>query len=228
MKKPARVIKFWHYIVIALLCLLPFAFLFYQVWYSPKIEFLIPSFKGKWILYSTEKISGAVDFHRQFQLEDIPSECIIKVRAMLKFSMIVNGQVVEEDSQREQHNWKLARTYDIAPMLRKKDNSIIIRVTNLEGPPVLLLEGPTLISQGSKINLSSNTDWEAAPDPNFKEWVKAIPTYKDDNRLGERKGSIQKSPRYAIYMMVFGAYILFILLAINPWGIFYKSDLQTK
>jgi len=228
MKKPARVIKFWHYLVIALLCLLPFAFLFYQVWYSPKIEFLIPSFKGKWILYSAEKISGVVDFHRQFQFEDIPSECIIKVRAMLKFSMIVNGQVVEEDSQREQHNWKLARTYDIAPMLRKGDNSIIIRVTNLEGPPVLLLEGPTLISQGSKINLNSNTDWEAAPDPNFKEWVKAVPTYKDDNRLGERKGVIQKSPRYPIYMMVFGAYLLFILLAINPWRIFYKSDLQTK
>lgn len=223
-----RINKFWYYLVIALLCSLPFAFLFYQAWYSPKIEFLTPSLKGKWILYSAEKLSGVVEFRRLFRLEDVPPECKIKVRAMIQFSVVVNGKTVEEDSQSEQHNWKLARTYDIAPMLQKDNNSILIRVSNPEGPPVLLVEVPKLKLPDSEIKLSSNTDWEAAPDPNFNQWVKAIPTYKDESRLGENKGPVQKSPRYSVYMMVFGAYLLFILLAINPLRIFYKPDLQIK
>jgi 4-amino-4-deoxy-L-arabinose transferase-like glycosyltransferase len=219
-----RINKSWHYFIIALFCLLPFVFLLYQAWYSPKIEFLIPSLKGKWILYSAEKISGVVEFRRLFRLDDVPSEYKIKIRAMRQFSMVVNGQAVEEDSQREQHNWKFALKYDIASFFQKGDNSIVIRVSNPEGPPVLLVEGPKLNSSNGEIKLSSNTDWEAAPDPSFTGWVKAVPTYKDDIRLGENKGPIQKSPRYPIYMMIFGAYILFILLAINPWRIFYRLD----
>ena len=225
-----RISRFWHYPIIALLCLLPFIFLFYQAWLNPQIEFLKPSLKGKWILYSAEKLSGTVEFRKTFRLDDVPFECKIKVSAMLKFSLSVNGKIVEEDSQRDQHNWKFARIYDIASMLQK-DNSILIRVTNLEGPPALLVEAPTLISQGNKIKLSSNTDWEAASDPKFDGWAKAIPTYKDDSRLGENKGPVQKSPRYPVYMMIFGAYILFILLAINPRQFFYKLDfdsIQTK
>ena len=198
-----RINKFWYYLVIALLCSLPFAFLFYQAWYSPKIEFLTPSLKGKWILYSAEKLSGVVEFRRLFRLEDVPSECKIKVRAMIQFSVVVNGKTVEENSQSEQHNWKLARTYDIAPMLQKDNNSILIRVSNPEGPPVLLVEVPKLKLPDSEIKLSSNTDWEAAPDPNFNQWVKAVPTYKDESRLGENKGPVQKSPRYSVYMIAF-------------------------
>ncbi len=218
--------KLWHYPVIVILCLLPFIFLFYQAWFNSQIEFLKPSLRGKWILYSAEKLSGAVEFRKTFQLDDVPSECQIKVSAMMKFSISVNGSIVEEDSLRNQHNWKFARAYDIAPML-KKDNFILIHVTNTEGPPALLVEAPTLISQGNKINLSSNTDWEAASDPRFDGWIKAVSTYKDDSRLGENKGPIQKSPRYPIYMMIFGAYILFILLAINPCGFFYKPNFES-
>ena len=98
--------RFWHYLIVALLCISPFVFLFYQAWYSPRIEFLFPTFVGGWILHSAEKISGTVEFRRQFQLEDVPSECMIRVRAMLQFSMSINDQVVEENSQKEQNNWK--------------------------------------------------------------------------------------------------------------------------
>ncbi|MAT77056.1 hypothetical protein CMK14_18165, partial [Candidatus Poribacteria bacterium] len=94
--------KFWHYILIVFLCILPFVFLFYQARYSPKIEFLFPSLRGDWILHSAEKISGTVEFRRQFQLEDTPSKCTIKVWAMLQFSIVVNGVFIEEDSQRGQ------------------------------------------------------------------------------------------------------------------------------
>jgi len=216
--------KFWNYLIIALLCLLPFAFLFYQTWYSPKIEFLVPSLRGNWILHSADKISGAVEFRRRFQLEDAPSKCRIKVRAMLQFSIAVNGQAVEKDSQRGQHNWKFPRTYDIASTLQKGDNAIVIRVSNPEGPPALLVQGSILKSPDGKLKLSSDTDWEAASDPNFNEWVSAVPTLKDENRLGEKKGPLQKSSRYPIYLTAFGAYLLFILFAIKPWRIFRKSD----
>ena len=219
-----RISKFWHYSIIALLCSLPFVFLFYQAWYSPRIEFLVPSLRGDWILHSAEKISGITEFRRQFQLGDVPAKCRIKVRAMLKFNIVVNGQSVEEDSQREQHNWKLARKYDIAPMLQKGGNIIAIRVSNPEGPPALLVEGPKLKSPAGKTRLSSDTDWEAAPDPNFSEWVKVAPTFKDDVRLGEKKSPVQKSQFYPVFMIVFGAYVIFILLAINPWKVLHKPD----
>ena len=229
--------KFWYYLIIASLCISPFAFLFYQARYSPKIEFLFPSLRGDWILHSAEKISGTVEFRRQFKLGNIPSKCKIKVWAMLRFSIVVNELAVEENSQRRQTNWKFSRTYNIAPLLQKGENVIVIRVSNPEGPPALLVEGPTLKSPEGKIKLSSNrktklsvseanTDWEAASDPNFNEWASAIPTFKDESRLGEKKGPIQKSPKYPIYMMFFGAYLLFILLAVNPRRIFYKSGIH--
>ncbi len=224
MKRPLNISKSWRYLIIALLCLSPFAFLFYQAWYSPKIEFLPPSLRGDWVLHSANKLSGIVEFRRQFQLEDVPSECKISVRAMLQFSIVVNGRTVEEDSQREKRNWKSARTYDIAAMLQKADNAIVIRVRNSEGPPALLVEGPTLESPKGKIKLSSDTGWEAAPDPDFDQWISAVTTLKDEARLGEKKGPIQKSPRYAIYMVLFAAYLVFILLAIKPWRIFYRPD----
>jgi hypothetical protein len=217
-------IRFWHYLIIASLCLLPFAFLFYQACYSPGIEFLVPSFRGDWILHSAEKISGIVEFRRQFQLEKIPTKCRIRVRAIPQFSMVVNGRTVEENSQSVKHNWKLARKYDIASMLQNGNNTIVIRVSNPQGPPGLLVEGPVLESQEGEVRLSSGTDWEAASDPDFGEWVSAVTTLKDEARLGEKKGPIQKSPRYPVYMMLFGAYLLFILLAIIPWRIFHRSD----
>ena len=119
--------KFWHYLIIALLCISPFGFLFYQARYNPKIEFLFPSLRGDWILYSAEKISGTVEFRKRFQPGDIPPGCKIKVWAMLRFSIIVNGRVVE-DNQRGRENWKLARKYDIAPLLQMGNNIIVIRV----------------------------------------------------------------------------------------------------
>ncbi|MFQ6043243.1 MAG: ArnT family glycosyltransferase, partial [Candidatus Poribacteria bacterium] len=217
--------KFWHYLIIALLCVSPFGFLFYQARYNPNIEFLFPSLRGDWILYSAEKISGTVEFRKRFQPGDIPSRCKIKVWAMLRFSIVVNGRVVE-DNQRGGENWKLARKYDIAPLLQVGDNAIVIRVNNPEGPPALLVEGPTLKSQKGEIKLSSSADWEAASEPDFNKWVSAVPTFKDESRLGEKRGPVQKSSRYPIYMMLFGAYLLFILLAVNPGQIFYKSSIH--
>lgn len=236
--------KFWHYILIVFLCILPFVFLFYQARYSPKIEFLFPSLRGDWILHSAEKISGTVEFRRQFQLEDIPSKCTIKVWAMLQFSIVVNGLFVEEDSQRGQKNWKFTRSYNIAPLLQTGDNTIVIQVSNPEGPPALLVEGSTLKSLKGKIKLSSNRQtkssgstglfherlretnigWQASSAPNFNEWDAVVGTFEDESRLGEKKGPVQKALRYPIYMMLFGAYLLFILLAVNPRGVFIDRN----
>ena len=236
--------KFWHYILIAFLCILPFVFLFYQARYSPKIEFLFPSLRGDWILHSAEKISGTVEFRRQFQLEDTPSKCTIKVWAMLQFSIVVNGLFVEEDSQRGQKNWKFTRSYNIAPLLQMGDNTIVIQVSNPEGPPALLVEGSALKSLKGKIKLSSNRQtkssgstglfherlretnigWQASSAPHFNEWDAVVGTFEDESRLGEKKGPVQKALRYPTYMMLFGAYLLFILLAVNPRGVFIDRN----
>ena len=142
---------------------------------------------------------------------------------MRQFSININGKVIEENSQSIPRNWKLSRLYNIAPDLQKGDNFIIIRVTNPEGPPALLVEAPKIKTSQGNLKLSSNIDWEAAPEPNFDKWANAIPTLTDKVRLGEKKSLLQKSPNYPVYMMLFGAYILFILLAINPRKIFYNK-----
>ena len=233
MPDAANTSRFRRYFFLGLLCLLPAAFFVYQAWFNPRIEFLVPSFKARWILHSPDKLfpdtlSGTVLFRRRFQLWAVPKECILTIRAASQFSLSVNGHMVEPDSQRVPHNWKSARSYDIAPFLLTPDNSIMIRVTNDHGPPALLVETPAWSLPARKITLSSNTDWESAFEPDFARWRRCVLTNQDPPVLGDELSPVQKSSRYPIYMMLFGAYSLFVLLAANPWHLFYRPPVGAR
>jgi 4-amino-4-deoxy-L-arabinose transferase-like glycosyltransferase len=218
--------KFKVCLLLALMFLSLLAFFCYQAWLNPKIEFLIPSFTGRWILHSPDmlfpdKLSGTVLFRRRFELDALPGRCDLTIRAATQFSITVNGRTIEADSQHPPHNWKFARTYDIAPFLATPQNSIEIHVANDNGLPALLVEASAL--QGSRLDLSSNTDWESAPEPDFSHWRHCVLTYQEPPALGADKTPVQNSNAYPIYATLFALYTLLILLAVIPWHVVFPS-----
>jgi len=202
------------------------AFFYYQAWVNPKIEFLSPSFTSRWILHASDvlfpdRLSGTVFFRRLFELDALPRRCALTIKAATQFSLEVNGRVLESDSQQQPRNWKFARTYDITPFLSTSQNIIEIRVTNAHGPPALLVESSSLT--GSGLDLSSNTDWESAPERDLSHWRRCALTYQEPPVFGDGKTSVQKSTAYPIYATLFAFYVLFIVLAAIPWHALFRS-----
>jgi hypothetical protein len=201
--------------------LLPLMLLCYQAWLNPRIEFLVPSFKSRWILHSSDdafpgNLSGTVLFRRRFILTAIPRQATLKVKAATQFRMSANGHVVEPASQSNAGNWKFARSYDIASLLVKSENTIEIRVTNSRGLPALMVQA-SLLENG--LDLSSDTRWESAQEPDFSKWRGCIHPYQERPVLGEVKSPVQKSFAYPVLL---GIYALFIVAAIKPWRLFYQ------
>jgi hypothetical protein len=201
--------------------LLPLSFLFYQAWCNPRIEFLVPSLKGRWILHSADdvfadRLSGTVVFRRKFNLTEIPSRAVFNVKAASRFSISVNGRIVEADSRRTGKNWKRSRKYDVAPYFVGSWNIIEIRVDNSEGLPALRVEAP-LLENG--LDLSSNNLWESAREPNLSRWNRCIYPHQEPPAFGEEKSPVQKSFAYPILLCVYG---LFILVAVNPRNLLHR------
>jgi len=147
-------------VLLLIFLLLPIGFLFYQAWFNPDVEFLIPSSKGQWILHAPDsvfpdKLSGTIHYRRRFRLDSVPEQCTLAVRAATKFSIIVNGSAVENNSRNATRDWKSASVYEIAPSLVAGDNIIEVRVTNMRGLPALLVESSILPK--SELDLSSDT-----------------------------------------------------------------------
>ncbi len=214
----------------ALMVLLPLSFLCYQAWFNPRIQFLVPSLKGEWILHRPDilypdKLSGTVLFRRRFELKEVPQRAELAVRAASQFRMSVNQHVVEPDSQNNAGNWKFARTYDIAPFLIHSENVIEIRVTNTLGQPALLVQS---LPGDDYPDLSSNEQWESAPGPDFSKWRRCVLTYWDPPLFGGERSPIQESPAYPVYLILLGVYALFIIAAARPWRRFYRNSISAS
>jgi 4-amino-4-deoxy-L-arabinose transferase-like glycosyltransferase len=213
------------YAIVGFIVLLPISFLGYQAWFNTKIAFLVPSFKGQWILHRSDelfpgKISGTVLFRRHFKLTAIPRQTSIAVRAASQYRMLVNGRLVEPDSRKSLGNWKFARNYDLAPFLLNSENTIEIRVTNDQGLPALLVQA---FPWENNLDISSDTTWESALVPDISKWRKCVYPYQEPPVLGEDRSPIQRTGTYPVYWVMLGAYSIFIIVAIKPWSFFSAS-----
>ncbi len=209
-----KTLKDWKKLIVFLLCLLPFVFLFYQARYSENVEFLFPSLQADWILHPGSSISGTARFRRQFTIDKIPSRCQLNIRAMRKFSISVNQTPIGNTPQG--HNWKFSIAYNIAPHLKVGENIIVVDVTNQTGPAALLVEA-------KKSDLDTNRKWRVTLDLKAENWSTPVVALKEGVRLESKPGPIQKSKNYPIYMMLFGAYCFIILIALNPFRIFFRD-----
>jgi len=214
-----KALKHWKKLIVFLLCLSPFLFLFYQARYSEKIEFLFPSLQADWILHPGDSIAGTVRFRRQFTIDKIPAGCRLNIRAMRKFNISVNQTPIGNTP--EGHNWKFSIACDIAPYLKVGENMVVVDVTNQTGPAALLVEA-------KKNDLDTNKKWQVTPVPGSEKWSTPIVSLQEGARLESKPGPIQQSNNYLIYMMLFGAYCLITLIALNPFRIFFKDREDVK
>lgn len=214
------------YLIVFLLFLLPFAFLFYQARYSENIEFLFPSLEADWILHPGNSIKGTMHFRSHFFLNEIPDRYQLKIWAMKQFQISVNQIPIGSTS--ENHNWKFSVKFDIVPHLKFGENIINVNVVNQAGPGALLVESDSIKTENGDVDLDTNSKWQVTLNPDSGNWSKPITPRKGAVYLESKPSPIQKSKNYPVYMMFFGAYCLIILLALNPFRIFIRTEKPVK
>jgi tetratricopeptide (TPR) repeat protein len=127
---------------------------------SPKSRFLPAAGDARWVLYPVPpqtNIESAVDrtavFSRTFTLETVPRAAQLQVRAFQRYELRVNGRLIEAGSQ-ENANWKRPAEADVAGVLKRGTNEIVVTVTSAVGPPVLWLS-----LAGDNLSLASDEHW---------------------------------------------------------------------
>jgi hypothetical protein len=213
--KPTRTRRFLVFAPALALVLSAFAYLVYQAWAKPSIEFLIPSARGAWVVEPSGKLSGSMTLRRRFDLEDVPARARLKLKAMSRYSLTVNGRAVEPDSQSPPRNWKRFRSYDIAPELRPGKNTIAIEVLNPDGPPALLAAGLLASGRGGKIRLDTGRDWEIRLDPD-RRWVDLGSITKPARTSAENGGFFRSAPGRALLLLLLTGQGLIFLLGLSP------------
>jgi 4-amino-4-deoxy-L-arabinose transferase-like glycosyltransferase len=201
------------------LALAGLAYLAYQAFLSPEIEFLRPSSKAHWVVHPNPpfildflpRIYDAV-FTRQFLLDKVPAS--MKVRISAKGTMIVriNGHSFETVSSR---SWKKRRTYDLAPFVYAgRMNSLRIEVDGLNGPPALLVGGPEAVRTDNR--------WTVALGPDFNDPQAAVLALRGESYLEQRLNPLRASSKFPLYLLGFVIYALGIVyslvpLRLKPW-----------
>lgn len=207
----SRLSRFLVYCPALFLILSALGYLFYQGWCKPSIEFLTPSVQSEWMLNPSGELSGSMTLRRRFVLEEKPARGVLKVKAMLQFSLAANGKAVEPDSQSQPRNWKRFRSYNLAPYLRSGKNTLILVVSNPDGPPALLVEGSVSTGQGRKVRLNSDQGWEIRTGPD-RRWVDVKASQEGDVQTGENKGFLQSFLGRLLTLLLFIGYGVVLLL----------------
>jgi tetratricopeptide (TPR) repeat protein len=129
---------------------------------SPRVSFLTSRSPASWIVYpapvstSTHE-GGGFDtvFRRAFDLASLPAAAPLRIRALRRFEVEVNGRHAALASDPSQ--WRNEQRLDVAPLLRAGANELAVRVYNDNGPPALWL---SLETSGAPVR--SDATWEAS------------------------------------------------------------------
>jgi len=197
--------------------ILSVAFIGYRIFVWPEYEFLRPSVRGQWIVHPAPEIAYRAPrtcpdalFVRRFAAGPRPERLAITVTAMRSFVVAVNGDTLPPPEAR---NWKRGSRYDLAPhLVPYRENQIGIRVTNLEGPPALLVEGPR--------ELRTSRGWSVSLGPGFEEPVPAALPLRDEAfRERPARESVRGYGFAVAALVLYNAFIVFALLParFKPW-----------
>ncbi|MGB6867623.1 MAG: glycosyltransferase family 39 protein [Candidatus Aminicenantaceae bacterium] len=187
-------------------------YLGYQAFFSPEIDFLRPSIRGKWIVYPEIPITlrgvracPDVHFVKKFRLASVPDKYLVRFTVLRGYNAFINRQKLSPSVRK---NWKKGMVYDLKPHLIKGENILRIRVFGKEGPPALLVEGPRAVRSGRQ--------WKVAIGPEFKPLRKAALALRDESNLQGGLSPLRTSTKFPFYCAGLIVYILFILYALIP------------
>ena len=157
------VFKQWHRVVlIVALSGITMSILGWIAWHDPAINFLPRDRSAEWIVFPAAVdapahwLFGSLDanFRRGFVLVNRPSMARLRVRAMRRTEVKINGTPVPVPRNR---NWKAITSIDVAEQLHAGANVVEARVFNHTGPPALWLTLTT-----DQLKLRSDECWEAS------------------------------------------------------------------
>jgi tetratricopeptide (TPR) repeat protein len=130
-------------------------------WNDPGINFLTPDRQAEWIVFPAAVDARAhwfasldVTFRREFTLTDRPAEARLRIRAMRRADVKINGTPIRFQPS---SNWKEMMSIDVVEQLRAGANVLEARVFNHNGPPALWLTLTT-----DHLSLRSDRSWEAS------------------------------------------------------------------
>jgi len=104
---------------------------------------------------------GTVRFRSRFQLDSVPEQATLSLRAYRTYRVFVNG--VEVARRDDPSGWNATEQIELEPALAEGANELLVAVDNRAGPPMLLAYAPELgIATGDGWSASM---WERAWHP---------------------------------------------------------------
>jgi tetratricopeptide (TPR) repeat protein len=155
-------VKSWHpAILTVVLAGLAVALLAWIARTDPAINYLPRDRDADWIVFPTAVDSRAhwnasldVTFRREFILPHTPAMARLRLRALRRVEVKVNGVSIQLPQKR---NWKSVSEVAIAEQLREGANIIEVRVFNHNGPPALWL-----VLSTDQLKVRTDENWETS------------------------------------------------------------------
>lgn len=151
----------------------------YQVYGAePSSKWLKNQWEASWICCPGKSVYdyGVYHFRKSFFLNDIPSSFVINISADNRYRLFVNGQDIGCGPERGDIAHWYFETFDIAPYLKKGNNTLAVLVWNLgENSPVAQMTLRTgLIVQGNSGQekvVNTNKSWKVFCDTAYSPSV---------------------------------------------------------
>src|SRR5579859_5074293 len=125
-----------------------------------RVFFLSQHGPAEWVMYPKppngilyRSVQWDTEFRKSFALANVPATAKLSVRAMLQFTVSVNGQKLTNQAAATP-DWKEATEFDIAGQLHAGTNELVITVSNAKGPPVLWAD-----LQAGETRVVTGADW---------------------------------------------------------------------
>jgi len=155
-------LKPWHRAtLIVLLAALAVAFLAWIARIDPAINYLPRHRDADWIVFPTAVDARAhwyasldATFRREFILPHKPAVARLRLRALRRAEVKVNGVSIQLPQKR---NWKNVSEVAIAEQLHEGANIVEVRVFNHNGPPALWL-----VLSTDQLNVRTDENWETS------------------------------------------------------------------
>lgn len=186
---------------IGIVCVVGLVSLWWLCARSPNINFLGEHGEAAWIIYpkppyalSYNDLQTVAAFRRTFRLEQTPEKAMLRVRAFKHFDLKVNG-VSAKIPVISSPNWKDATEFDIATLLHKGTNELLVTVSNHKSPPALWLSldtGTELIHSDTNCEVSLlGAVWQPAWRASLPmEFQKGNPLYGGEYTMASLRQSL--------------------------------------
>ena len=118
---------------------------------------------ANWIWYPGESNvkSSKAWFIKELQLKDQIKSARILVTADNNYKLYVNGKLVGQDWNEENGGWQTLENYDIASLLKKGRNLVIVEASDDGTPPCAMLADMTIkYGDGEELRIISDESWK--------------------------------------------------------------------